>query len=326
VGERPLPAAQFLSTGVYAQGEWELLPGRLTATLGGRYDRIRIRNDETWNPEYLIAGGEFQEEPPGRKLVWPSRREENDSWSVDGGVRCTAAPGLELTALLSTAFRAPSLEERYEFIDLGAFLRVGNPALRPERTVSVNAGASLSRDGTSLRTDLFTSVTADLVADFEGELDGRPAYVKGNVGKSRHYGFEVAGELKIGNGTVVRFTAAYVRGEDLLARGNLPQIPPMRGTAGVSHSLEGVGTVRCDLRWAADQRNLSGNELPTPGYALLDAGLVFDPLSFGGIGVGIRGGIRNCLNRTYREHLSTLRGVTNFEPGRNFQLSATVTF
>jgi outer membrane receptor protein involved in Fe transport len=48
------------------------------------------------------------------------------------------------------------------------------------------------------------------------------------------------------------------------------------------------------------------------------------PVEFSGVSLMVRGGVRNILDRDYRNHLSTLRGVVTSEPGRNLFVTATI--
>ncbi|WP_295681179.1 TonB-dependent receptor, partial [uncultured Nevskia sp.] len=50
IGERPVPASSYLSAGAFLQDTWDLVPERLSLTFGGRYDLIRVENNEVWNP------------------------------------------------------------------------------------------------------------------------------------------------------------------------------------------------------------------------------------------------------------------------------------
>jgi outer membrane receptor protein involved in Fe transport len=59
---------------------------------------------------------------------------------------------------------------------------------------------------------------------------------------------------------------------------------------------------------------------------LFNINAVSIPLQAGHWSVTLRTGFQNIFNTAYQNHLSTLRGVIKDEPGRNYYLSATVTF
>ena len=93
-GERPLPVSHFLSAGLFMQGEWGIVPDRLTATAGARHDWIRVRNDEVWSPEYVISGGVKQTPAPGSRMLWASRSAQDASWSANAGLLYRLSPGI----------------------------------------------------------------------------------------------------------------------------------------------------------------------------------------------------------------------------------------
>ena len=322
-GERPLPLSTFLSAGVFVQGEWGILPDRLTATAGARHDWISVRNDEVWSPEYVIAGGVKQSPVPGSRMLWSSRSARDASWSANAGFLYRLSPGITFTGLCATAFRSPSLEERYDFIDLGTSVRLGNPELHAEQSVSVNAGIRIAHEDLRIRGDGFVNNLTDMVAELPGTFEGRKAYIRENIGKARLYGYELSVEQQLASWCIASGTLAAVRGEDLLAHTDLPQIPPWSGTVSLGGMLRDVGTLSFSAAWAARQGRTGGDESVTPGYVVVDADLSTMAVSCAGASLMLRAGVRNILDRSYRLHLSTLRGIVRAEPGRNLVVSLT---
>lgn len=325
-GERPLPVSRFLSAGIFGQGEWLIAPGQLTATFGARHDWIRVHNDEVWSPEYLISNGVKQTPAPGSRMLWAARSARDASWSANAGIVYTPASGLDLTALCATAFRSPSLEERYDFIDLGTYVRLGNPDLHAEQSLSVNTGIRFQRAGSRLQMDVFLNGLTDMVAELPGTFEGRRAYIRANIGRARLYGYEVSVEHAPVSWGILAVTLASVRGEDRVNNTPLPQIPPWSGTGMIGATVPGAGSITLTAAWAARQGSPGGDESATPGYVVLDADLAAVPLLVGGTSLSLRAGVRNVFDRDYRLHLSTLRGVVRSEPGRNLAVSATFTF
>ena len=227
VGERPVPRATFLSAGAYAQDEWDVIPERARVVLGARYDLGRTNNELTLNPEYVIAAGVRQTPTPGQVVLWPARTSDGASWDAETGVYCAVHRHVSASLLLASAYRSPSLEERFQFLDLGSSVRVGNPDLRPERSVSANGGLRFDGDGTSLRSDVFANHLTDLVADTPGTFEGRPGWVKTNIGRALLYGYELAAERRLAAGLAAHASLAYVRGEDTYRHVHLSQIAPL---------------------------------------------------------------------------------------------------
>ncbi len=325
-GERPIPFSRYLSAGVFVLNEWSAIPERLTATCGARYDWIRVSNEEVLNPEYVIAGGVVNTRPGNQRLLWNSGREHDGSWSAHAGLRYMVTSGIDITGLYSAAFRSPSLEERFEFIDLGSVVYVGNPDLRSERSSCVNAGIRVQWEGVRVRGDVFLNSMSDRVSQMPGLYEGRNAFFRTNIGSARLYGWELEIERAVTGWSAIELTFAYVRGEDRYNGTDLPQIPPVGGQVALKGIIGGWGTVTISIPWAGTQGNPGAGEVRTPGYAILSAGFSSMPWTIGWMNLSVRTEVRNIFDKAFRNHLSTLRGVVRCEPGRDAVLSATLTY
>ena len=325
VGERPLPDSRFFSAGIYAKNEWIVVPDVWSVTAGARYDGIRVTNEAVYQPEYIVtpSGARII---PAQQLLWAAGSGRNASWSVNLGSQVSLSTALEATVLLATAFRSPSLEERFQYLNLGAAVHVGDPALRPERSLCLNAGLRFHGEDACASCDLFWNRLTDLVAEVAGTYEGSPAFVKTNVGKAQLYGAEASLEYMPTSWSVVRSSVAYVRGEDLLAHVPLMHIPPLNGTMEVCACVPTAGTATIIWRAAATQDEIAAGELRTAGYAVVDLAGVSEPWTFGTWALIVRAGVQNLLNRDYRNHLSTLRGSIISEPGRNFSFGADISW
>ena len=284
-----------------------------------------MSNDEVWSPEYVISGGVKQIPAPGSRMLWAARSSHDASWSANAGVAYIPVHGVEVTALCATAFRSPSLEERYDFVDLGSFVRLGNPELHAEQSLSVNTGVRYSDGVLRVQGDCFLNSLTDMVSELPGTFEGRKAYIRANIGKARLYGYECSVEHRPLRWATVAATLAAVRGEDLVNATDLPQIPPWSGTISLGATMRDAGGVTFMASWAARQGRPGGDETATPGYVVLDADASTSPLTLAGVTFTLRGGVHNIFDRDYRLHLSTLRGVVRSEPGRTVVMSATVT-
>jgi outer membrane receptor protein involved in Fe transport len=322
IGERPIPQSRYLNAGISLQNEWGVLPERLRLTGGVRMDWIHVSNESVWTPEYVLRDGVMQTSPPGQRLLWSSRLANDVSWNASLGVWLAVTPTIDITAFAATSFRSPSLEERYEFIDLGNLVRMGDPDLRSEKSSCFNAGMQLHTEETHIRLDAFLNALTDLVTDVPGDFEGRTALVKTNIGKARLYGYEVTMHQMFARWLSGTASASYVRGEDRFAGGGLPMIPPLRGQWELRGSLTGAGTITLGMTWAAARKRIAEGEDSTPGYALLHLGLLSDPMALGLAHLLLRAEVRNLTNTAYRNPLSTLRGIVRYEPGRNVVLTA----
>ncbi|MCC6651752.1 MAG: TonB-dependent receptor, partial [Candidatus Eisenbacteria bacterium] len=326
VGERPVPRSSNASAGLYAQDDWTVAHDRLRVVLGARRDWSRTRNDATLNPDYVIIGGIRQEPTPGQTLLWSAGSSRDQSWDASAGLHAQLAPVVAARLLVATAYRSPSLEERYQYLDLGGVLHVGDPQLRPERSRSVNLGARAELRSLTLDADVFLNALTDLVTETAGTFQGRSAFVKTNVGEARLYGFECSAELRLGARHAVSASLASVRGEDTGRHVELPQVAPI--AAGAEWSVDGAraGTLRVGLTATHAQDRPAPDEARTAGWTTWRAAWTSAPWNAARASFRVRAGCDNLFDRAYRRHLSTLRGLVRLEPGRAAWLSVNASF
>ncbi len=321
VGERPVPRSAHLSAGAWAQDEWELARDRARVVLGARGDWSRTRNDRTPNPEYVLVNGVPQMPTPGQVTLWPEGRVHDASWDANAGLHVTLNDACSARLNVATAFRSPSLEERFQYLDLGSSLHVGNPDLRPERSVSVNVGGRVDGHGTRIEADAFVNGMTDLVSETPGTFLGRAAWVKTNIGRARLHGCEVAAEQRLPAGSALHATLSFVRGRDTRAQQDLSQIAPIAGTAELSAPAGRLGTLRVSATATHRQNQPGPDEKPTAGWTTWNAGFTSAPIALAGFTCRLRGGVDNVFDRAYQQHLSTLRGLVKLEPGRSAWVS-----
>jgi hemoglobin/transferrin/lactoferrin receptor protein len=325
IGERPVPSSRFFSGGIYAQDEWTIVPHQLTSTLGVRYDWIRISNDKVYNPEYSITSGVLKINSADSTILWKNGSAYNESWSANAGVQYSFNTFLDFTLLVATAFRSPSLEERYQFIDLGnGNLQVGNPNLQPERSLCLNTGFRVHTEGLKIQTDLFLNQLKNLIKGVPGIFEGRSVLINTNIAEARLYGYEFSCEKTLTTWSVLKASLAYIRGENTYTHANLPQIAPLTMQVDFSAYLQYIGTLSLSGTGTDSQENLAQGEIRTPGYTVFDVSFVSIPWNFGRLYFIVRSGIQNIFDKAYQNHLSTLRGIIKDEPGRNYFLSTTI--
>ncbi|MBK7368121.1 MAG: TonB-dependent receptor [Candidatus Eisenbacteria bacterium] len=324
VGERPVPHASHTSAGVFAQDDWSPVTDRVRVTLGARTDWSRTRNDRTLNPEWVTIGGVPQAPVPGQAVLWNAGVVHDASWDASAGLHVQATPRVGARVLVASAYRTPSLEERFQFLDLGSSLRVGNPALAPERGLTVNGGARFEAGGTTLDADLFFNSLADMVAEEPGTFEGRAAFVKRNVARARLYGGELSLEQRLTERVALSASLAQVRGEDLTAHTELAQVAPLSARGGIEADARRAGTWRIECVASHAQDHPGPGETVTAGWTAWNAAWSSAPMALGRARARLRCGVDNAFDRAYRQHLSTLRGIVKLEPGRNVHASLTV--
>ena len=314
IADLPLPDARFRSAGLFAHDAWTLPGERLRLTLGARLDFIHVANDEAYDLLYVEQNGVRNDAPPNRTLRWPSASSDELSWSASGGLLYALRRDLDLTLNVSRAFRAPSLEERYQYIELGGAVYLGDVNLAAETSSSVDLGLRLRRERFSLTGNVFVNRMGNLVVD---ERRSDSLYVKTNVGEALLYGAELSAEYRPIDALVLTAQFSAVFGRDTGEDADLPQMPPLSLRAGVAVPVGGVGRFEALLDAMADQDRVAPGEQRTPGVALLHLRLRSESFRLAGVSVSLSAGVDNLLDRSWRRHLSTLRGLIVAEPGRN---------
>ena len=320
IGEKPLPNSKYKSLGVFAQDETELVKNKLALSLGARVDKIWITGETTLNPIYEIVNGVSNYSPIGQKVIWNKINTDEISNSWNFGLKYTCNENIDLTLSLGYSFRSPSLEERFQYIDQGSYVRVGDPNLKPEKGKSVDFGFRYYSPNYKLVSSIFYNRFNDLVTEILGTFEGRTALVKTNIGEAQLYGFDLHTEYNLPNDYLFHFTASYVRGKNITEKSNLPTIPPLNGIVGVKFSLSEYLIADFSSTISASQNNIASGELRTPGFAYFNLSCATTFIKFGSIDLQAAVGIENILNKDYRNHLSTSRGLIKGEPGRNIFL------
>lgn len=318
IGEKPIPDADYRSIGGYVQDEFKALNDKLKINVGGRVDQIRVTNSTTLQPVYDITNGVRNNTPAGQRILWNSTEANDVSWSANFGTLYSLTKNYDITLNVSRSFRSPSLEERYQYIDLGSSIRVGNPNLAPEKGMFGDLGFRVWRDNITFSGNVFYNSFEDLVTEIPGTYDNRPAFIKTNVGQARLYGYDFEFMYNIIKSFVAYGSLSYVRGEDTQNKVNLPLIPPLNGKVGIKFSVHNY--VNFDLNTALfdKQENTAAGELNTPGYAVFNAGISSIPIKYKFFACQLFAGVENILDKDYRNHLSSNRGLIVEEPGRNF--------
>ena len=323
--EKPLPDADFYSAGIYVQDECKLSE-KINLTLGGRYDFIWLHNSETSNPLYDVTNGTVNYSPAGQTIIWNSESAQNKSYIFNIGLLYSFNNNANIAFNAANSFRSPSLEERYQYIDLGSVIRVGDPNLKPEQGYFFDLGFRFFPGNINFRTNIFLNSFTDLVTEEPGIYDDRDALIKVNIGKALLYGFEYSLNLSLMDKISLYNTLSYVRGINKNDDSDLPQIPPLNGILGVKYFLyDWVSTDFSAVVFNA-QNKVAEDEKTTSGYAIFNLGINFTNISVETFHLQVNTGIENIFNKEYRNHLSTNRGLIISEPGRNFYIRTNIAF
>lgn len=326
IGEKPLPNSSYSSLGVFAQDGMNLLKDKLDLNLGARYDYINITGEKTFNPEYEIVNGNLNNNPTGQQIIWNDVKSNNSSFSSNLGLKYSLSQMINITIGFAYSFRSPSLEERFQFIDQGSLVRIGNPNLKPEEGKSADFGFRLYADNLKIITSIYYNYFNNLVSEVRGTFEGRNATFKTNIGEARIYGFDLSSEYNFINDYVFYSAFAYTKGDDITSGGNLPEIPPLNGTVGIKFNLFDFANADVSSTLFAEQGDVASGELKTPGYAIFNFVLSSMPIDFTSVKIKVFAGVENLFDKSYRNHLSTTRGNLTIEPGRNIFTKLTMEF
>jgi outer membrane receptor protein involved in Fe transport len=318
VGELPIPDAYYRSMGLFGSYDLQLWQDRLQLTLGGRGDQISVHNDMGLNPLYEITDGIRNDSPSGQKVLWPSRTASDRSWSMNLGLLYHLSKKLGLTLNGARAFRSPFLEERYQYIDLGSLVRVGDPDLKPEKAGFLDAGVRYWGERFQLTTNVFVNRLYDMVAEIPGTFENRNALLKTNIGKAELYGWEMRTDVRLTARTSIWLASTMIHGQDIWQDKPLPQIPPYNAIIGVVVPVINWGRLDVQATFVADQDRTAPGEIRTPGYGYWDIYFNSSSLHLLSLHGRLLLAVENVSNRSYRNHLATNRGLIAQEPGRNY--------
>jgi len=278
-------------------------------------DKININNEQVINPLYTITNGIRKD---GQIILWNKSAEDDISWSSALSVINHFSKDIDFTLNVSRAFRSANLEERFQYIDQGNLVKIGNPDLKPEICNSADIGVRYGDETFYVSFNTFYYILNNLVTDVSGVWENRNALIKTNIGKAEMYGFDAKAEFIPVSSVKLYSTVSYVYGEDIKKNVPLPQIPPINGILGLEYSL--IKNIESDfyMQIFNKQNRVALGEYKTTGYALFGVNILFKELKMGFVKYAVIIGSDNLLNKYYRNHLSTARGISSIEPGRNF--------
>jgi hemoglobin/transferrin/lactoferrin receptor protein len=310
-----IPNATYRSTGVFAQGDWRVLP-RLSLLLGARYQHVNAATRST--PNFTGA----MENSTDRTVVG----------AASAVVRI--ADAVSLVGTVGRAFRSPNLVERFFNgpTPEGFGYQSPNPGLKAETSLNTDLGVRVRTARVYVEAFVFQNNIRDgiAIAPTGDTVQGLPEYQDVNVEKLRYRGVEIDSRLRLTHGFSLGAGASWLNSKNVLE----PQIP-----VGNSYSSSFRGTVRYDdprervyaeyeLRGNGDRANALAGTNPVgatlPGFVVhsVRAGLVI--ARTGPRTHRIDVGVANLANTLYAEFAN----VSFFrpEPGRRVFLTYGVAF
>ncbi len=331
-GEVPIPTSVFRSSGFFTQYDAKI-SNKWNVTAGGRIDWIQLSNEESRDPDYMIINGDRTDEPGNQRIIYEEGSNSDLTWALNGGLMYEISEEIQLRANVGRSYRAPSLEERYKYINLGSAVEYGNPELVPELGQFFDLGGRISSTKLQLSGSVFVNALEQMIAiapadsiSFLRASDGVAsnnilAYRYKNIDKALLTGFDASIDWKVYQRWIIHGNVSYTNGVNRVLDEPLPEIAPLNGIVGVKHHLKKWGEWNLRARLFAQQNRIAEGELATDGYVIMDFMIQSDPIVIRPFVMRVRGGMENIMNTAYRNHLSTYRGIWTLEPGRNINLS-----
>lgn len=281
---------------------------------------------ERWDAEsWGLEGGLRLER---RELDTASDSRTFETSSLSGSIFFRPVRDTFLAVTLSSSERAPTDVEL--FADgphvASSTFELGDPDLDIERAVSAELTARTRLGDWSLEASVFRADYDGFIAAYAtgAEEDGFPvfAYSQDDVVLS---GFEgrLEGPLGAWGGWDFdgELTGEYVEAS-LDAGGDLPRLPPLSLTAGISASRAGHD-LHLEAEWADVQDNTAPFEFKSQSYVIVNARWSFEPLPERDMRVILEA--RNLTDAEARLHTSFLKDQVPL-PGRNFRAALVLDF
>jgi iron complex outermembrane receptor protein len=246
---------------------------------------------------------------------------------------------LQLSLAVGHTTRVPEATERYFALQRMGADWVGDPDLRPSRNTGIDAAVAWRNERATLRASVFASRIDDFVTVREAEILTPVPGVMSSLARAwanvdaRLVGGEASLSVVVAPHVFLSGDLSWVRGsqdprpEDNIFSTNLPEVPPLRATAGLRYDdARYFAAVDVIASARQDQVDADLNEEPTPGYATLNLAVGYRR----GRGA-VTLGATNLLDRAYYPYLSYQRdpfrtGTRVWDPGRSLYANLSLRF
>jgi len=229
-------------------------------------------------------------------------------------------------ANFTTSYRAPALEELYNFGPHPGNLafEIGDENLENERSngidLSVRHHASrLHAEGSFFYYDIGNFVFLNPTGEVEDDLNVFN-YAQAD---SRFIGGEAVLNVGVTENVWLNFGLDSVNAKIKETDLPLPRIPPLRGHAGFEFRLRGL-SIKPEVVMASDQNDVSTFETRTPGYSVFNLKGSYSIVKSHATHV-ISANFFNMGDRLYRNHVSFVKDTAP-EIGRGVSFSYAVRF
>lgn len=253
-------------------------------------------------------------------------RRSYTGFSGAAGIHVPLAQQAALVANYTHSFRAPAIEELYNYgphIGNLAF-EIGDPDLKREASDGIDLSLRLHTSRVEAEASFYFYGIRDFVyLSLTGGTEHGLRVAEFAQADSRFLGGEASFSLALHRGVWLESGLDVVDAR-LTATGlSLPRIPPLRGKVGFDARWAGL-RFRPELVLAAGQEDVYPTETRTPGYAVVNMTASY-ALTRSRLMHVLSAGVTNAADRVYRNHLSFIKDLAP-EMGRAFRLTYGVRF
>ncbi len=306
--DTPLADARQISAGLFVEDDITFGPD-VVINIGGRLDFIKTKSDALYN--WIV--------PPAPKVPVvekrPAESQHDVAWDGHLGFTCNISDALATTFVAAASYRAPDLMDRYKYLAMGGGIeKYGNPDLDPERSYFLEWGGHYTTETLSLSVAVYANLIDDMIT--EKRISPKKFQME-NVEEARIYGAELSGQWRFASRFLLYGNLAFTRGTNETNDQDLAFIPPVNGLLGISYHAGDTGFYGdLNLDWASKQDRVAPKEQTTDGWSTINARIGYKMI-LGKTRHDLVLGVDNLLDKQYRNHLSTSRGLELAEPGMN---------
>lgn len=221
------PDGTYRTFGIFASHSWEILGKKLILSDGLRYSRVRM--DVAFDPGFYEIANLRQVE------------QSSSSFNYNLGLTSNLPSGFRVSAMLSTGFRNPNIDDAGKIFENAAgTLNIPNANLKPEQVLhrELSLGQQLGKT-TTLEATVFYSTLSDAIATRPTTYNGNDYIVLGNdtltpvrsenVAKARVWGLSLRGKWRLAQYFLISGSLMYTEGRDQSNDVPLDHIPPLVG-------------------------------------------------------------------------------------------------
>lgn len=260
---------------------------------------------------------------------------DRDYGSFSGSVGATyeLADRLFFRANFAAAFRTPNLAEltsngvheiRYE---------LGNSELVPQQAYETDVSIHYHVKNLTLDLAGFYNIIREYIyisPTNDSTINNERIY-RYTQGDAVLFGGEAGFHFHPERWHWLHFEGSFSRVTGMLSNGDyLPFIPADKLYFELKFEEDKLGKledsfIRISTSTAFDQSHPAPEEGPSESYTLADAA-IGTKFSFGRLALLVEFSVNNLFDRKYRDHLSTLKEVGYFDPGRSYAVSVSIPF